>query len=140
MEETPAAKMPNRVSADAASRATPDSAETIRLRPRTAPATPVAVNARLARSSRPALPVSYGSPATPSLVCSRRNAASSIATPVSANRRAGPTSPAAAPNTPAPSRPAPAALASAPPAKANGSSGYASCHDGTAVSASRTAV
>jgi hypothetical protein len=52
-----------------------------------------------------------------------------MAAPAAASRRAGPVSAHGAA-----SRPAPAALASALPANTNGSSGYASCHDGFAVS------
>src|SRR4051812_11477699 len=65
----------------------------------------------------------------------RCDAASSSADPSTARRRTGPFSPNGASVSASPDDPA-----SADPAKTYGSSGHASCHDGTDVSASSTAV
>src|SRR6266545_2824017 len=128
--------MPKRVAIDAATSAAPASADSTRLRrPSRAPATPAAVKARPVRSSRPARPSRYGSLSKPSRVSTLCDPYSSIAPPATASRRAGPDSASGAAI-----RAIPEALARALPAKTHGSSGYASCHDGTAVSASRTAV
>ncbi len=55
----PASKMPNLVSADAASSDAPDSADSARLRrPSTAPARPPAVSASASRSMAPVRPSS----------------------------------------------------------------------------------
>src|SRR3954449_11955780 len=65
----------------------------------------------------------------------RWDAASSSAEASTARRRTGPVSAGGASSSASPADPA-----SADPANTNGSSGHASCHDGTDVSARSTAV
>ena len=129
--------MPNRVATDAASSAAPDSAETTRLRrPSSAPGHPGGGQhpAGAQQPTRPCRAVGLAEQPEPGLH------------PVRAAQlqgRAGHRHPAGRPGLRAAARRAartPAPLASALPAKMTGSSGYASCHDGTAVSASSTPV
>ena len=83
----------------------------------------------------PERPFEYTSPTIPTRCSIRAMSASSAPAPTAPRRRAGPAS-----ATGAPTMPAPPALAMPEAAKTNGSSGYASCQAGTAVSASSTAV
>ncbi|BCL17820.1 hypothetical protein GCM10017556_55590 [Micromonospora sagamiensis] len=90
-DATPPWKIPNRVATDAATSAAPDTADTTRdRRPSNAPTTPTAVNARPARSNRPATPTRYGSLNNPNRVSTRCAPTNSNAAPATANRRAGP--------------------------------------------------
>src|SRR6476659_852760 len=120
-EAMPASKMPNLVSADAASSDAPDSADRARLRrPSSVPARPPAVSPSATCSITPALPVSYGSdrdtgPGVASRLISRRLATSSAPAPSTASRRAGSAASSAVASSPMP----PAALA-AEPAKTYG--------------------
>jgi hypothetical protein len=135
-DSCPASKIPNRVHADPAINAAPDTAAATRLRPPSSePSAPPMVRALLALISRPALPSCSGSAVIPIEDSIRCSAASSSSAPPSAMRRAGP---ACAVGTA--SMPMPPAAAAAEPTKTNGSSRWASCQDGVAVSASRTAV
>lgn len=135
-DTTPAWNTPNRVATDAANNATPDTTDTTRLRrPATAPTAPSTVNTLAARNNRPATPDRYGSLSKPNRVSTRCAPTNSNAAPATAIRRAGPLSPDGAAT-----NPTPAPLANALPAKITGNSGYASCHDGTAVSANNTPV
>ena len=93
------------------------------------------MSARPARSSPPARPVWNGSAVMPIDASMRRWAASSSSAPPTASRRAGPAWAVGVATIPRPEE-----AVAADPTKTNGSSRHASCHDGVAVSLSRTAV
>ncbi len=123
--------MPNRSSTDPAASAPPASTESARDRPpTTVAAAPAAVSALAARSSIPGRFSCSGSASIPSRRCITSEEASSTPAPSTAIRRAAPAC-----------RVGVAIIASPPaaqaplPANTNGSSRYASCQTGTAVSA-----
>src|SRR5690625_3228968 len=136
-EAWPASKIPMRVSRDPARNDAPETAAPTRLLPaaKTAPATPATFSALAAPRYLPARPVCMGSAVMPMERSISWSAAASSAAPPTASRRAGPVW-----SVGATSRPSPPAAAAADPAKTNGNSRCASCHEGVAVSASRTAV
>jgi hypothetical protein len=131
-ERIPAAKIPSRVSPEAATSAAPAAAAAPRLCPATptAPTAPATPRTRAARIRRPATCSRNVSATIPSRRSMSRSATSSATAPITAIRRAGAFS-----DTGAASSAKPAPALAAEPANTNGSSRQASCHAGTAVSA-----